>query len=194
MDRKKEAVHPAVKKVEDVNSLHRDLFRQRVGTLRDENSDESSIYVHGQEQERLIFNHGHEEEDEYESDGYIGNTTKIKKNDPDTKILLRTGYYARSITNEEWEELGRDISNNTHLKTLQLFYDALDDQKITFLFRALTRSDSLKTITLRNNGLSLAVTRSMGQFLRNASRLQWLDLDNNNIQSEGFNFFVSGVA
>ena len=42
----------------------------------------------------------------------------IKENDPDTTMLSWSG--DMNMTDEEFEELGRDISNNTHVKNVYL--------------------------------------------------------------------------
>ena len=70
---------------------------------------------------------------------------RIKENDPHTTVIKwsgmeRTDYFIQSMTNKEWEELGRDISNNTHLKDLTLNESALNLRAPSFLFRGLTRS------------------------------------------------------
>eukprot|EP00984_Skeletonema_dohrnii_P009267 scaffold3537_cov79-Skeletonema_dohrnii-CCMP3373.AAC.1 len=91
------------------------------------------------------------------------------------------------MTDEELEELGRDLAKNTHLQTLSLRGGALDDHTVSSLFRGLIRSASITTIHFSGNGLSVAAVRSMVPFLQNANNLTYLNLNNNNIQSEGFN-------
>eukprot|EP00984_Skeletonema_dohrnii_P029605 scaffold20365_cov78-Skeletonema_dohrnii-CCMP3373.AAC.3 len=87
-----------------------------------------------------------------------------------------------------WEQLGHDISNNTHLTSLDLHEGALDNHTMSSLFRGLTRSNSIREMRLYENELSVAGVRSMRPFLTNAENLILLDLDdNNNLQSEGFN-------
>eukprot|EP00984_Skeletonema_dohrnii_P018871 scaffold8924_cov106-Skeletonema_dohrnii-CCMP3373.AAC.6 len=86
-----------------------------------------------------------------------------------------------------WEQLGHDISNNTHLSSLDLHEGALDDHTISSLFRGLTRSNSIREMRLYENAFSVAGVRSMRPFLQNAENLTLLDLDNNEIQSDGFN-------
>ena len=65
--------------------------------------------------------------------------------------------------------------------------DALNDHKASFFFRGLTESCSIKELQLYENGFSAAAVRSMTPFLQNANNLTHLDLDGNNLQSEGFN-------
>eukprot|EP00984_Skeletonema_dohrnii_P014258 scaffold5971_cov111-Skeletonema_dohrnii-CCMP3373.AAC.3 len=109
----------------------------------------------------------------------------IKENDPDTTIL--DCIHITHVTDEELEELGHDIANNTHLKQAYLWEGFLNDRKASILCRGLTRSASIKDMYLLENGLSVAGVRSMVPFLQNANNLRELYLDNNNIQSEGFN-------
>ena len=117
---------------------------------------------------------------------------KIKENNPRTTNMSGSGICGeneriQNMTDEEWEELGRDIANNTHLEYVNLIDGALNDHKISYLFRGLTRSNTIKVMELYINGLSVAGVRSMAPFLENANYLTRLDLDGNHIQSEGFN-------
>ena len=43
---------------------------------------------------------------------------RIRENDPDITELKECGYqnFIQEMTDEEWEQLGRDIANNTHLE------------------------------------------------------------------------------
>jgi Ran GTPase-activating protein (RanGAP) involved in mRNA processing and transport len=113
----------------------------------------------------------------------------MKQNDPDTTELSGDGSYAmiQNMFNGGWEGIGRDISNNSYLKALILKRGALNDNRMSFLFRGLTRSTSITEMNLVGNGLSISGVRSMVPFLQNANCLKQLHLDNNNIQSEGFN-------
>ena len=56
------------------------------------------------------------------------------------------------------------------------------------------RSSSIKELNLDGNGLSVAGVRSMVPFLQNANSLIRLDLDKNNIQSEGFNALFRALS
>eukprot|EP00984_Skeletonema_dohrnii_P024021 scaffold13120_cov67-Skeletonema_dohrnii-CCMP3373.AAC.1 len=109
----------------------------------------------------------------------------IKENDPHSTMLRWSG--DMNMTDEELEELGRDIANNTHLKIVNLYDGALDDHTMSFLFRGLTRSNTIKYMHFSGNGLSAAGVQSMVPFLQNANNLHELLLGDNNIQSEGFN-------
>jgi hypothetical protein len=102
--------------------------------------------------------------------------------------------WMQDMTDEEWEELGRDISNNTHLTNLFLYDGALNDHKMTFLFRGLTRSSSLEVMRLDENRFSVAGVRSMVPFLQNSINLKYLLLGGNNIQSVGFNLLFRALS
>ena len=91
------------------------------------------------------------------------------------------------MTGEEWEELGRNVSNNTHLTNADLSYGVLNDHKISFFFRGLTKSTSIEVMLLYHNQLSAAGVRCMVPFLYHANNLTHLDISDNIIQSEGFN-------
>ena len=121
---------------------------------------------------------------------------RIKSNDRYLRYLERDGQsnFIQDITKERWEEIGNDIANNTHLTDLSLPNGTLNDLRMTFLFRGMTGSSSLKRLELHKNNLSAVGARSMVPFLQNAINLVKLDLsDNNNIQSEGFNAMFRGL-
>ena len=120
-------------------------------------------------------------------DGWV--LQRIKENDRHTKRFSWSGDDAtiQNITDVEWEEIGRDIANNTHLEYVNLIDGALNDHTMSSLFRGLAGSNSIKDMNLYENGLSVAGVRSMAPFLENANYLTRLDLDGNHIQSEGFN-------
>eukprot|EP00984_Skeletonema_dohrnii_P003702 scaffold1279_cov124-Skeletonema_dohrnii-CCMP3373.AAC.3 len=120
----------------------------------------------------------------------------------DATELVGKGDYAciQNITDDGWEKLGRDISYNAHLETLCLYGGALNDRKMSFLFRGLTsksgltRGTYIEEMHLNENGLSAAGVRSMVPFLQNASYLRELNLNYNNIQSEGFNVLFRALS
>lgn len=58
---------------------------------------------------------------------------------------------------------------------------------MTSLFRGLTKSTSIKEMHFRHNELSAAGVRNMPPFLQIANNLQEVNLNYNNLQSEGFN-------
>jgi len=112
---------------------------------------------------------------------------------PDFLHLAGSGgdNWIQSMSNEDWEELGRGVSNNTHLETVHISGGALNDQtRVAFLFRGLMRSSSMLEMHLHENEIGAAGVRSMVPFLQNAVHLRCLDLDDNNIQSEGFNIVL----
>eukprot|EP00986_Skeletonema_menzelii_P006179 scaffold2334_cov138-Skeletonema_menzelii.AAC.7 len=117
---------------------------------------------------------------------------RIKRNDPRFKTIIANGEDIQNISNEKWEELGRDIANNTHLTHVDLY--SLNDQKMSFFFRGLTRSSSIKDLELRCNRFGAIGARSMVPFLQNANSLTHLDLSYNNIQSEGFNVMFRALS
>ena len=122
---------------------------------------------------------------------------KIEENDPDTPAVLDacgTMQHIQDITDEQWQQIGHTISNNIHLTTINFNRNVLNDHKASFFFRGLTRSSSINRFDLSltntnvvGNTLSVVGVRSMVPFLQNANNLVYLDLSDNNIQSEGFN-------
>ena len=129
--------------------------------------------------------------DWYEGAEWTDLLRRIRNDDPNVTSLNinQIAGIDENYSYENWEELGRDISNNTHMEEIILINhsEALDDQKISFLFRGLTRSSSIKKLILFDNELSVGV-RSMVPFLQNANNLTKLDLDSSNIRgAAGFN-------
>ena len=119
---------------------------------------------------------------------------RIRENDPHMTKLVEGNHdsYIQNMTNEEWEKLGWDIAN-THLTDLCLHGGALNDHRMSLLFRGLTSSISIIKMNLENNGLSVAAIRSMVPFLQNAYHLKSLDLGGNNFRSEGFNLLFRAL-
>ena len=117
---------------------------------------------------------------------------RIRDNDP---LLMTFGLSGdhENITNEDWTRIGRDISNNYELLELILRENSFNEQKISCLFRGLTRGRSIRELRLTENELSAAGVRSMVPFLQNANSLQFLSLSENNIQSEGFNVLLRAL-
>jgi hypothetical protein len=79
------------------------------------------------------------------------------------------------------------------LKELDLRYGALNDHKMTFLFSGLTRSSTIYEMVLYRNEFSVEGVRSMVPFVQNSNKLSLLDLDDNNIQSVGFNVLLRAL-
>ena len=150
--------------------------------------------------QRDLFGDSSSSSDDEDNDGnneerrFNSTLQRIKSNDHYPKNFEGDGRsnFIQNITNERWEEIGRDISNNTHLTELSLHKAALNDLKMTFLFRGMTGS-SLKRLVLHKNNLSTVGVRSMVPFLQNSINLTKLDLDDNNLQSEGFNAMFRGL-
>ncbi len=111
----------------------------------------------------------------------------IRDNDPDITSLNCDENWIQEMTDENWEQLGRDIANNTRLREVDLVDNALNDRTMQYFFRGLTKSSSITNVNLFDNHLSIAAARSMVPFLQNANNLTYLGLSDNNIQSEGFN-------
>eukprot|EP00985_Skeletonema_marinoi_P021047 scaffold12694_cov141-Skeletonema_marinoi.AAC.5 len=144
-----------------------------------------------------MFNDGndalYEEEDDEE---WFADLEGIKENNPETTELEGGGdyYYVQDMADDGWEELGQDIASTTHLKEILLNEGTLNDRKISCLFRRLTRSSSIREISFCDNGLSAVGIRSMVPFLQNANNLTYLNLNNNNFQSEGFNLLFRALC
>jgi len=143
------------------------------------------------------FSEDSEETDINEEELFNTRLQRIRENNPETTSLNENAEgednFIHNLSNEVWEQLGRDIANNIYFKSLVLYSGALNDQKMKFLFRGLTRSNIIRDMQLFENGFSVAGVRSMVPFLQNATNLNYLDLDDNNIQSEGFNILFSAL-
>ena len=115
------------------------------------------------------------------------NLQQVKGNNPNLRrISIDGNYVVRNMTDNDWEEVGRDINNNTHLREL-FFRGSLDNQKMIALFRGLRRGYSIKEITLSRNDVNVESVQSMVPFLQSTYNLKKLDVSSNNIGSEGFN-------
>ena len=127
---------------------------------------------------------------------WLTNLRMIKENDPRADGLFGNGDVEaiQNMTNEEWEELGRDIAANNYFWFMRFTHVALNDHKMSFLFRGLNRSSSIKNMNLYDNGFGVAGIRSMVPFLQNANNLKYLFLYDNNIQSEGFNLLFRALC
>jgi len=80
----------------------------------------------------------------------------VHQNDPGTTLFDGNGNDDRvqNMTDEEWEVIGEDIANNTHLFLVTLYEGALNDHIMSFFFRGLTRSSTIEEVQLHHNGLS----------------------------------------
>ena len=127
---------------------------------------------------------------------YRDNLQQVKDNYPDKRSISIDGTdreYVRDMTDGNWEEIGRDINNNTYLRKL-CFIASLNNQKMTALFRLLTRGNSIKEISLRRNEFGLDGVRSMVPFLQNAGNLKLVDVSRNIIGSDGFNILFRALC
>ncbi len=151
---------------------------------------EIMMYSDSEERERRIMMGSEDDNDS------VSIILKVKENIPYTTKLLGSGNddILNIMSDEDWEELGRDISNNTRLKYLSLYNHALNDHKMSFFFRGLTRSSSIRDMRLHSNGFSVAGVRSMVPFLQTANNLMCLNLSYNNFQSEGFNTLLRALG
>ncbi len=117
------------------------------------------------------------------------NISGIKQNNPAvTKFNVDGGdNFLQDWTSDDWEQLGRSISNNNHLRIVELENGVLDDEKMSYLFGGLTKSGTIKHLYLSNNGLSVDGVKPMLKFLQNSNNLDSLTVQqNSNIKSEGF--------
>ncbi len=98
----------------------------------------------------------------------------------------------RHLTVKDWEEMGRHISgrmeeDNVLGGAIHIYDRAITDEKITSFFRGLKRCNVCHKFNFSSNGLSVAGIRGMVPLLHNSVSLQFLNLDNNDIKSDGFN-------
>ena len=117
---------------------------------------------------------------------------EVKDNNPNKKqfvLDVTDSEFVENMTVGDWEELGQDINNNTHLRELS-FSSSLNNRNMMALFRGLTGGNSIKEIHLYDNGFSEEGVWSMVPFLQNDSNLKNLDVSYNGIGSEGFNTLI----
>ena len=128
------------------------------------------------------------DDDSSAEDNFLDDLQLLRGNDSSLTYFEVSGLspYVQDMTGEDWEQLGRDISNNRHLKKLEIV-TALDEQTMTSLFRGLTRSSSIEEVILTNNRSGVNGLENMVPFLQNANNLLELDFyHDDNISSEGF--------
>eukprot|EP00984_Skeletonema_dohrnii_P037993 scaffold40711_cov105-Skeletonema_dohrnii-CCMP3373.AAC.1 len=121
---------------------------------------------------------------------------RVNRPNKTSLLLLTTAVDVVSEwTEEAWESLGRDVAGNEYLREIKLTPTAeyndgdtgvLNDQNMTSLFRGLTRSDSLREINLRQNVFGVGGIQAMVPFLQASNNLRSLEINRNNIKSEGF--------
>lgn len=115
---------------------------------RNESSDSSSGDGDG-DSSVSIGSVENDDEDEYEQ-VFIESMQNVKDNEDVRDLCAEGSYgYIQNMTNEDWEQLGRDISNHDdQLGSLSITRHALDDENMSFLFRGLTKSNTIKYVTL----------------------------------------------
>jgi len=120
--------------------------------------------------------------------GFVTNLSLLRRHFP-VKELHAFGDFPhiQSMTDEDWVQCGRDISNNCYLDTLSVREGVLDDRTMTSFFQGLTRSSSLKFVEFIENGFGVAGVQRMVPFLHNSKSLKTLFVNENTIGSEGFN-------
>ena len=117
---------------------------------------------------------------------------RVKDNNPHLKIFQGSMMgLSSSLTNEGWEQIGKDVSNNTHLEIINLHTGVLNEHTMKSFFRGLTSSITIKNVNLSNN-VGIRV-RSMVPFLQNTNCLRELDVSYNIISSEGFNVLLRAL-
>ena len=121
---------------------------------------------------------------------------RVRGNDPDVGHLCGYGNFGviQNMTNEVWEGIGRDISNNAYLEHLEIIDGALNDDTLSSLFRGLSRSSSIIDLELYNNEFSAAGVRSLEPFMQNSINLRELHISHNNIEAEGFNILLQALC
>ena len=102
-------------------------------------------------------------------------------------------FFLNSMSDENWEKLGSAITDNTHLTYIALNYCSLNDRKISSLFRGLKKSNIIDHLDLTDNDISTVGIRSMVPFLQNANNLVEVILDQNDLQTEGFNLLFGAL-
>ena len=116
-----------------------------------------------------------------------------RANDPRVTELSAQGWYdiMQDMTAEDWEQLGREINNNTHLTKITfedcIFGRPIQYQRMSSFFRGLTGSSTINTVSLTDNDFRVQGVHDIAPFLQSTSSLTNLDISQNNIGSEGFN-------
>ena len=91
--------------------------------------------------------------EQWSQSGRLAAWHMFKRNEPQGKKTSGRGgdVHIENMTDEEWEQLGGDITNNTHIQGVYLYFRALNDHKMSFLFRGLTSSSTIKYLDLHRN-------------------------------------------
>ena len=87
-----------------------------------------------------------------------------------------------------------DMLQITRLDDIDLSGCHLDDVKMSFLFKNLTRAKSLSKLELAGNEFGIVGIQSMVPFLKRAQNISMLEIsDNQNINTECFNLLVEAL-
>ena len=103
----------------------------------------------------------------------------IRINTDSINELIMISDDTRHFMELSWELLCRYITDNTHLRIIDLADCGLTDQKIVFLFKALISSSSIEEFDIRGNSFGIEGLRCMVPFLKNSPGLSKLHFDNN---------------
>mmetsp|Transcript_16654 Transcript_16654/g.25225 ORF Transcript_16654/g.25225 Transcript_16654/m.25225 type:complete len:192 (+) Transcript_16654:82-657(+) len=118
---------------------------------------------------------------------FVTNLSLLRRHYPVNELHAFGDFpHIQAMSDEDWVQCGRDISNNCYMETLSVREGVLDDRTMTSFFQGLTRS-SLNFVELIENGFGVAGAQSMVPFLRNSKSLKTLFVVCNTIRSEGFN-------
>jgi hypothetical protein len=127
----------------------------------------------------------------------LGELYVLPLNRPDKKRILVDNEEDNIFLRERWNErhwamLGRDVAGNDHLSHIEIgvpdrsVISALSDQNMKAFFQGLTRSNSMRSMTFYGRGFGMEGLHAMIPFLKNASNLTTLNINQNEIGSEGF--------
>ncbi|KAK1746202.1 hypothetical protein QTG54_002809 [Skeletonema marinoi] len=131
----------------------------------------------------------------YTEDYCFDSLILMRENDPGVTGLYASGSFQhiQEMTDEDWVQLGHDISHNDYLADLNL-YETLDDRKTALFFQGLTRSNTLKRINIVNNGIGVSGIQSMIPLFLSNSNLVSLCLEGlDEIKTEGFSLLFQAL-
>ena len=99
-----------------------------------EGGDDSSSEASLDEAEEEDDNSSPEASVDNQEEDWLADLQRIRENNPLTSRIYGRGEhnFLHNMTDEEWEELGRDMSNNTHLEDVHLDDGSLNDHKFHF--------------------------------------------------------------
>ena len=112
------------------------------------------------------------------------------------RAYLLDGSEVEHFSDLAWELFGRYIAKNANLQSIIIngLQGHLADAQMSYLFRGLLCSISIRNVVIRNNHIGIDGIRSMVPFLRNASTLSKINLSRNrNVKTEGFNVLINAL-